>query len=196
MRRPFFMRSSIILLCLLAAGCAAVPTETKSIAGIYKGSFGAAPTDMNVTVTCISETSCSVRYDVGQLPPPPPAPRPPGPLRKVTQNNLDYGNPIADLSAVLNAILYARQNMDRPPEYRVELNVLSPLRDVLRVATNPSYCVGFNADQFSRKVDDYYAMCPITSPSWPRGGILFMYTVLAGCGPNFCRYAMIPLARE
>ena len=193
------MKKPPLIVCLLLAGCAAVPSAPKSIVGIYKGSFGGAPTDMNVTLTCISETSCSIRYDVGQLPPPPlpyVGPRVTGPLRSVTQRNLDHGRPITDVSPVLNAILYARQNIARPPEYPVELNVLSQLRDVLPGASNPSQCVGFNAEQFSREMDDYYAVCPITSRSWPHGGVLFMYTVLASCGPNFCRYAMVPLARE
>lgn len=174
-------------LAIALAGCATQPTAPSTIAGVYKNFFGTKFYGVDATLTCISETSCSIRFDVtnGAIAP------------SSVQNNMDNGQPIKDPSMVLNAILYARQNIDRPPGHLSDANLQAEVKRVLPTSVDPKHCVGFSSSRYvQREVDNYYAVCPVSSSVWPKGGVFFMPIVLAGCGANFCVYSIYPLERK
>jgi hypothetical protein len=91
------------------------------------------------------------------------------------------------------ALTYARERKDKARE---EAPYLAPLLDS---DANIQSCVnlGYNKPQFpGADTPGMTILCKLDRSPWNKPVVLLMGSILANCGPAFCRYALTPMLRQ
>jgi len=93
------------------------------------------------------------------------------------------------LAQARGALKYAKDHRERAAE-------LSPtLRPLLESTADISTCIdlGYTKPPIGLDFPGYIILCTVQPNPWNKPAVLLMGSAVAGCGPAFCRYEIMPL---
>lgn len=173
------------LVIVHAADSSTFPRSSEWIVGSYEGRIGTSSRFSTIAISCELSRTCKIVFR---------AVSPDGPP-SVEMQNFRNASPSTTLKFVNNALSYARDKLrkgSKPSPNTDDAFFREQALPFLESDAELEQCIDINPDP-NGGPDAYFVVCKPARSLWSSPTVLLFATVLSGCGPAFCRYAILPL---